>query len=147
MKRTRIVTTALALSLGLGAGLAQARGGHGGHGGGHWGHFGHWGHWGLGLAIGLPLLYELNRSPVIVQQAPPVAYTEPAPVGPAAPVVPPAPPEPIVYPSGGQSPAQTEADRQACHRWATTQPGALADASVFHRATLACLAGRGYTVR
>ena len=104
MKRTRIVTTALALSLGLGAGLAQARGGHGGHGGGHWG---------LGLAIGLPLLYELNRSPVIVQQAPPVAYTEPAPVGPAAPVVPPAPPEPIVYPSGGQSPAQTEADRQA----------------------------------
>ncbi|QTN23351.1 hypothetical protein HZ992_25140 [Rhizobacter sp. AJA081-3] len=145
MQRTRILATAFALSLGLGAGLAQSRGGHGGgHGGGHWGH---WGHWGLGLAIGLPLIYGLNRSTVVVQQAPPVVYTEPAPVAPAAPAVPPAPPEPIVYPSGGQSPAQTEADRQACHRWATTQPGALADASVFHRATLACLAGRGYTVR
>ena len=45
MQRTRILTTALALSLGLGSGLAQARGGHGG------GHGGHWGHWGLGLAI------------------------------------------------------------------------------------------------
>ena len=141
MQRTRILTTALALSLGLGSGLAQARGGHGG------GHGGHWGQWGLGLAIGLPLIYGLSRSTVVVQQAPPVVYTEPAPVAPAAPAMPPAPPEPIVYPSGGQSPAQTEADRQACHRWATTQPGALADASVFHRATLACLAGRGYTVR
>ena len=141
MQRTRILTTALALSLGLGTGLAQARGGPGG------GHGGHWGHWGLGLAIGLPLIYGLSRSTVVVQQAPPVVYTEPAPVAPAALAMPPAPPEPIVYPSGGPSPAQTEADRQACHRWATTQPGALADASVFHRATLACLAGRGYTVR
>lgn len=138
MKHARSLATALALSLGLGAGLAHARGGHRG---------GDWGHWGLGLAIGLPLLYGLNRSTVVVQQAPPVVYTEPPPVLPVAPAVPPAPPEPIVYPSGGQSPAQTEADRQACHRWATTQPGALADASVFHRATLACLAGRGYIVR
>ena len=96
MQRTRILTTALALSLGLGSGLAQARGGHGG------GHGGHWGHWGLGLAIGLPLIYGLSRSTVVVQQAPPVVYTEPAPVAPAAPAMPPAPPEPIVYPSGGQ---------------------------------------------
>ena len=88
MQRTRILATALALSLGLGTGLAQARGGHGG------GHGGHWGHWGLGLAIGLPLIYGLNRSTVVVQQAPSVIYTEPAPVVPAAPAVPPTPPEP-----------------------------------------------------
>lgn len=57
------------------------------------------------------------------------------------------PPEPIVYPRNGQSPAQAEADRQACNRWATTQPSALADAEVFQRAVTACLDGRGYTVR
>jgi hypothetical protein len=28
-----------------------------------------------------------------------------------------------------------------------TQPKAMADASVFHRATLACMEGRGYTLR
>jgi alkanesulfonate monooxygenase SsuD/methylene tetrahydromethanopterin reductase-like flavin-dependent oxidoreductase (luciferase family) len=66
--------------------------------------------------------------------------------------VPPAPPpkpapDPIIYPRGGQSPEQTEADRQACNRWATTQPSAMADASVFQRAMAACLDGRGYTVR
>ena len=58
-----------------------------------------------------------------------------------------APPEPIVYPRIGQSPAQTESDRQECNRWATTQPSAMADGSVFQRAVAACLDGRGYTVR
>lgn len=138
MQTTRITATALAVALGLGAGAAQARGGHGGH-------LGHWDGWGwaVGLAIGLPLLYDMSRRPVLVQQPPPVVQAPPAVQAP----LPVAPPEPIVYPSGGQSPAQTEADRQDCNRWAAGQSGALADASVFHRATLACLAGRGYTVR
>ena len=50
-------------------------------------------------------------------------------------------------PRNGQSPAQTEADRQDCNRWATTQQNALSDAQVFQRATYACMDGRGYTVR
>lgn len=57
------------------------------------------------------------------------------------------PPEPIFYPRNGQTPAQTEADRQDCNRWATTQAGAMSDAGVFQRATYACMDGRGYTVR
>ncbi len=56
-------------------------------------------------------------------------------------------PQPIVYPRNGQSAAQTESDQQECNRWATTQAGAMADASVFQRAVSACLDGRGYTVR
>jgi hypothetical protein len=56
-------------------------------------------------------------------------------------------PEPIFYPRNGQSPEQTEADRRECNRWATTQPNAVADASVFQRAVAACMDGRGYTVR
>lgn len=69
----------------------------------------------------------------------------------AQPVAPPPPPrpepDPIVYPRNGQSPTQTEADRQECNRWATTQPAAMADAAVFQRAVAACLDGRGYTIR
>jgi len=56
-------------------------------------------------------------------------------------------PPPIIYPRSGQSTAQIEADRQACDRWATTQPSAMADAQVFQRAVAACMDGRGYTVR
>ena len=56
-------------------------------------------------------------------------------------------PDPIFYPRNGQSPAQTEADRQDCNRWATTQQNAMSDAQVFQRATYACMDGRGYTVR
>ncbi|MED5620329.1 hypothetical protein [Ideonella sp. BN130291] len=56
-------------------------------------------------------------------------------------------PDPIVYPRNGQSAEQTEADQRECNRWATTQRNAMNDASVFHRAVLACLDGRGYTVR
>jgi hypothetical protein len=69
----------------------------------------------------------------------------------AQPAPPPPPPkalpEPIIYPRNGQSAAQTEADRRECDRWATTQPSAMADASVFQRAVGACMDGRGYTVR
>ena len=56
-------------------------------------------------------------------------------------------PDPIFYPVHGQSAATTESDRRDCNRWATTQSGAMADASVFQRATFACMEGRGYTVR
>jgi hypothetical protein len=56
-------------------------------------------------------------------------------------------PDPIIYPRNGQSAEQTEADRQDCNRWATTQPSAMSDASVFQRAVAACMDGRGYTVR
>jgi hypothetical protein len=55
-------------------------------------------------------------------------------------------PDPIFYPRNGQSAAKTDADRQECNRWATTQSGAMNDASIFQRATFACMEGRGYTV-
>ena len=58
-----------------------------------------------------------------------------------------APTEPIFYPRNGQSPEVTESDRRECNRWATTQRGAMDDASIFQRATFACMEGRGYTVR
>lgn len=56
-------------------------------------------------------------------------------------------PDPVIYPRNAQSAEQTEADRQDCNRWATTQPSAMADASVFHRAVAACMDGRGYTLK
>jgi len=55
--------------------------------------------------------------------------------------------EPIFYPRNGQSAEATESDRRECNRWATTQRGAMNDASIFQRATFACMEGRGYTVR
>lgn len=55
--------------------------------------------------------------------------------------------DPIFYPKNGQSAATTESDRRECNRWATSQPGAMADASIFQRATLACMDGRGYSAR
>ena len=72
---------------------------------------------------------------------PVVAQVQPAP--------PPPPPkaEPVIYPRNGQSPEQLEADRRECNRWATTQPNAQADTSVFNRAVEACMDGRGYTMR
>jgi len=72
----------------------------------------------------------------------PVVVTEPPPVS-----VAPTKPDPIIYPRNGQDAARTEADRQECNRWATTQPNAVADASVFQRAVEACMDGRGYTMR
>ncbi|WP_341888634.1 hypothetical protein [Variovorax sp. YR752] len=116
------------------------------------GRHGRW-HGGLSIGIGVPLYLGPHGgyyggpwvgypAPVIV--APPVVYAEP----PAPPMPPPkAPPDPIFYPRQGQGAAQLEADRQECNRWATTQPSAMADAGVFHRATLACMDGRGYSAR
>jgi len=78
----------------------------------------------------------------------PQGYTNEAPVVTAPPVVAPkAPPIPVIYPRNGQSPDETEGDRQDCNRWATTQDAALLDAEVFQRAVAACMDGRGYTVR
>jgi hypothetical protein len=131
--------------------------GHGGgwHGGGRVVYRGGWGYdplWGFGLGLGIaalaaPAYYD---QPDVVYVNPPVYYA-PAPVysQPAPVYAPPAPAvaDPIFYPRNGQSAAQTEADRQDCNRWATTQPRAMADASIFQRATFACMDGRGYSAR
>jgi hypothetical protein len=147
---------------GGGHGQSAYRGGHGGHGaygayGGHRGHRGHGGHafWGpgvllggLAVGIGLGSYYASPRYPgYVVVEPPPVYYpVQPLPAAPLPPL-PPLTPDPVIYPRNGQSPEQTEADRQDCNRWATTQPAAMADASVFNRATAACMDGRGYTLR
>jgi hypothetical protein len=149
---------------------AHGRGGYrGGHGPG-WGAVGI----GLGLGVGLgwlagsrhgyssyssysygPPVYSsviVPAYPSYVYMDPPsVVYREvPAPVYREVPRREPvskAPPEPIIYPRNGQDAQQLEADRQECNRWATTQPSAMADSSVFNRATEACMDGRGYTMR
>jgi hypothetical protein len=162
LSRTLALSIA-ALALAATAAPADARGRHGGHGHGHAAHVhghghGHGGHghhrhhhpgvfWGgLGLGIGLAAIYHHHQQagvtwqPAYAVAPPPVAYYDAPPALPRA-------PEPVIYPRQGQSPAQTEADRQDCNRWATTQPGAMADAGMFHRATIACMEGRGYTVR
>jgi len=111
---------------------------HHGRGAGHWHHRPHWG-WGIGIGFGFgpyvaPGWYP---APVVVV---PQGVDAPSPSVSAA-------PEPVIEPRQGQSAAQTEADRQACNRWATTQSNAMADATVFHRMTLSCMEGRGYSVR
>lgn len=97
---------------------------------------------------GLPYFYANG---VYYQHAPGgyVVVAPPANAEGAQPVqnVPPARPDPVIYPRNGQSPQQQEADRQECNRWATGQPSAMADASVFQRAVEACMDGRGYTMR
>ena len=131
---------------------------HGGHGGYYWpGAF--WGGIGLGIGIGAvgyyggyyggyyaPYYGGYYYDPMLV--APAYSSVEPgAPrVGQPVPQAT-APAEPIFYPRNGQSAEATEADRRECNRWATTQRGAMDDASIFQRATFACMEGRGYTVR
>jgi hypothetical protein len=155
--RLRSAARALTLAVLFGATAlgAQAYGG-GRHGPGHWGGHGrghvYGGGWGLGVGLGLGLL--LAPPLVYGPPAPIVVYSEPLPPAsaPSAVIVPAAPshsvrPDPVIYPRTGQSPEQTEADRQACNRWATTQQAAMADASVFQRAVEACMDARGYTLR
>lgn len=112
-----------------------------GPGHGHWHHGPHWG-WGIGIGFGLGPYYAPGWYPAPVLVAPQVVYDEPLAISRS-----PSAPEPVIEPRQGQSAAQTEADRQACNRWATTQANAMADAAVFHRATLACMEGRGYGIR
>jgi hypothetical protein len=110
-------------------------------GGRYWRYGGTWyrpiyGGWGPRWVVVAP--------PVVVPVA--VAAEPPPPAPPPLPVAP-AKPDPVIYPRNGQSAEQTEADRQACNRWATTQPAALADAEVFQRAVFACMDGRGYSMK
>jgi hypothetical protein len=141
---------------------------HGGYGG--WGYRGYWGpgyFWGgLGLGLGLGAIaysapyygYYGGYGGYYAYPGYGPAVTEYVVVDPAAgdrvvrsagQPVPAAShsPDPIFYPKSGQTPAKTESDRQECNRWATTQAGAMSDASIFQRATYACMEGRGYTVR
>jgi len=106
-----------------------------------------WGGVGIGFGLGT-LYYGAPWYPGYVAVPAYPAYPV-YPAYPAAPSEPIAkmPPDPVIYPRNGQSAAQLESDRQDCNRWAMTQPSAVADASVFHRATIACMEGRGYTVR
>ena len=106
----------------------------------------------LGLAVAIPLIAlasQADRTPEAVyvppptpQPPPPVVYAPPAPVYAA-----PSRPAPVIYPRNGQSQEQIEADQRDCNRWATTQPSAMANGSVFNRAVEACMDGRGYTLR
>lgn len=158
----------LAVTLAPADAQAYRRGGHrGGHGPG-WGAVGI----GLGLGVGLgwlagsrhgyssysygPPVYSSVIVPAypptyVYVDPPPAVYREvPAPVYREVPrqeSVAKSPPEPIIYPRNGQNAQQIEADRQDCNRWATTQPSAMADSSVFNRATEACMDARGYTMR
>lgn len=145
-------------------------GGGGGWRGGYWGHRGYvrpgvfWGGVGLGLGLGAASYYggwwePYGYAPSPVYEAYTYDAVPPVIVVPGATLADPASrpgqpvpraaraPDPIFYPGKGQSAATTEDDRRDCNRWATTQSGAMADASIFQRATLACMEGRGYTVR
>jgi hypothetical protein len=113
------------------------RGGHHGHGY----YRGGWG-WGWSPVLLSPWVYYAQPQVVTVVQPAPVVVEAPPPAATA-----PSRPDPVIYPRNGQSAPQTEADRQECNRWATTQPAALADSSVFMRAVEACMDGRGYTMR
>jgi hypothetical protein len=133
---------------------------HGGWHGGYWGHRGYWpgAFWGFGVGTGYYGGYYGGYYPAyvgptwgtVVYDAPlitsPVYGVEPSRVGQPVPQVAPAA-DPIFYPRHGQSAETIENDRRDCNRWATTQHGALTDASIFQRATLACMEGRGYTVK
>lgn len=108
-----------------------------GHGhGGRWHGHRPWRGAGLGVVIGAPLYYPYYTHPHGYVVAEPVPDLPPM-----------ALPAPVITPRHGQSAAQLEADRRECDRWAVTQPAAMADANVFHRATLACIEQRGYSVR
>ncbi len=112
------------------------RSGHHGHGHRHY--RGGWG-WGIGPVWVSPWVYP--QVVTVVQPAPVIVEAPPAlPAQPAR-------PDPVIYPRNGQSAQQLEADRQECNRWATTQPAALADSSVFMRAVDACMDARGYTTK
>jgi hypothetical protein len=103
----------------------------------------------FGLAVALPLIalaHEADRAPDVVY-VPAPAPLPPAPVYVAPAYVAPSRAAPVIYPRNGQSSTQLEADHRDCNRWATTQPSAMADSSVFNRAVDACMDARGYTLR
>jgi len=112
---------------------AGAHSGHNHHGHGHW-------RFGFGMGFGWPVYPYGYPGYVIVEPAPVRVVPEVVSVAPSQ-------PDPVFTARNGQSAAQTEADRQACNRFATTQPSAMADAGVFHHTVLACMESRGYSVR
>ena len=153
-------------------GYGGYHGGYGGYRGGYWGHRGYWGgpgvFWGgVGIGLGVGALaysaypyyygpsgyYDDTYDPgVVVGQPVPSVTVDPSTSQPMARSGQPVPQaaraaDPIFYPKNGQTAARTETDRQECNRWATTQPNSMNDASIFQRATFACMEGRGYTVR
>lgn len=155
---TRIALS-LAVAAALGAVALPAAAQHGGvaisvgtRHGGHW-HRGGWGpRVGIGIGFAAPIYYGSYYGPSYYAPGyyPGAVVVAPAPVVYESGPVPPAPmtqPEPIFYPNRGQSASKTEADRRDCNRWAIGQQNAMGDATVFHRATLACMEGKGYTVR
>ena len=125
-----------AVNVHYGGGRGHYRGG--GYRGGYYGPG--WG-WGLGLGLGLGAVLS---APYVIEQ--PITVIQ-QPSAPPPVVLPPSRPEPVVYPRNGQGAQQAEADRQECNRWATSQPAALADSSVFMRAVEACMDARGYTLK
>lgn len=140
--RTLIVSTLVAAT-----GLASAGPRGYGYGPRYHHHHGGVGLGGLvvGLALAVPLIAlasQADRGPDVVYAPPPAPLPPPAPV-----YAVPSRPAPVIYPRNGQSTAQIEQDSRECNRWATTQPAAMADASVFQRAVEACMDGRGYTLR
>lgn len=153
--KTQVRNLAVALAaLLLVAGSAQAngRGWHGprGHFGPGYGLF--WGTVGLGVGLGVARgyyddPYYVYPYPGYVLAPPPAYYHDDGTRAERREPLAKAPPDPIFYPRNGQSAAQTETDRRECNRWATTQPSAMADASIFHRATMACMDAHGYTSR
>jgi len=165
---------ALSLLLASATGPAQAGGRHGGHGPGYSDqhHAGHWsrGHPGhrhpghrhsgrsrggvsIGIGIGSGVYgYGAPWAPwgypgYGVVLPPPVVYMERPRTEPPPQALAKGPPDPVFDPRRGQSAARIEADLHDCNRWALGQPGATARADVFHRATLACMQERDYTVR
>ncbi len=160
----RTVALTVVAALAAGSALAQARrppghfGGHAPHAGWHHvrhgSHYPFWGGFGLGLGLGVVSGWYWDwpyhggyyggyyGAPTVVYGiAPPPAGT-----GYTVSTMP-LLPETIYYPRNGQSDAQRETDLRECNRWATTQPPAMAEATAFQRAVLACMDGRGYTGR
>jgi len=112
---------------------------HGWRGSPYYGWHAGWGvPWG-GVVLSAPIV----TAPLVYGAPPPVAAEPP----PAAVAQAPSRQDPVIYPREGQDAQQTEYDRQKCNRWATTQPSAVADASVFQRAVEACMDAHGYTMR
>jgi hypothetical protein len=112
-----------------------------------------WGGVGLGLGLGLASYYSsypyyysdpgyVVVDPPVVYDAPQTVYSQPVPARAYS-----SSPQPVIYPRNGQSAAKMDSDANACSEWAGHQPNATADASVFQRATQACMDARGYTVR
>jgi len=133
--------------------MADAHAHHGDHSSDHFRHGRHHHHhhccfgpfWGgVGIDIGFGPYYDDGPwyPGGMLLEAPLGVYDEMPPIEPG-----PAGLDLVIYPRNGQSPEQTEADRRDCNRWAAAQPDAVAHASVFRRAIVACMEARGYTAR